>query len=232
MLKVIHSGNAMPLSMPVSSTAEFQPGYFGQLGVIGNDTAIFVSDGLCPIGIIDDTNVSSFTKPQIDEIIQIKLTPDQIIVDGNGKITNAVEVSGILENPHIIQSSFISDISVFLNYVNGIITIPVGTECNFDYDENGINDGYKVLVNYIYRIANKPGDSTVASSGRVTLHYQRGIYATDQYDTTCVFALNCTLYVNLSGVLTSTQPTSNHPAIALATGIPNSAMSTLEFLLL
>lgn len=232
MLKVIHSGNAMPMSLPVDPTSEFQPGYFGSLKVLGGDTVLGVSDGLSPLGIIDDVNVTAFTAPKVDEIVQIPVPLSQIIVDANGKRTNSVEVSGILDNPHIIQSSFISDISVFLNYVNGIITVPISSELNADLDGDGINDGFKILVNYIYRIANKPGDSSVISSGRVTIHYQRGIYATDQYDTGCVFALNCTLYVNLSGVLTSAQPTSNHPGVAICTAVPNSVQSSLEFLLL
>lgn len=232
MLKVIHSGNAMPMSLPVDPTSEFQPGYFAELRVIGNDTVASVSSGLAPLGIIDDVNVTSFTKPQIDEIVQIPVLSSQMEIDSNGKRVSLVEVSGLLDNPHIIQSSFISDISVFLNYVNGVITVPVGSELNVDLDGDGVNDGYRVVVNYIYRVANKPGDSSVINSGRVTVHYQRGIYATDQYDTTCVFALNCTLYVNLSGVLTSTQPTSNHPGVALCTAVPSSVQSSIEFLLL
>ena len=133
------------------------------------------------------------------------------VKDENGKLVNLVEVSSPLENPHIIQSSFISNISVFLNYVNGIITVPAGTELNYDFDGDGVNDGYKIVISYIYRISNKPGDDTTLSSGRVTIHYQRGIYATDQFDTTQVYPLNCTLYVGLDGHLTSKQPTENHP---------------------
>lgn len=232
MLKVIHSGNAMPMSLPVDPTSEFQPGYFGELRVLGGDTVLSVSQGLSPLGIIDDVNVTAFTRPQVDEIVQISVLPEQITIDSNGKRVNSVEVSGLLNNPHIIQSSFISDISVFLNYVNGVITVPISSELNADLDGDGINDGYKVVVNYIYRVANKPGDSSVISSGRCTVHYQRGIYATDQFDTGCVFALNCTLYVNLSGVLTSKQPTENHPGVAICTAIPNSVQSSIEFLLL
>lgn len=38
MLKVIHSGNSMPISLPVDPTSEFQPGMFAQLGLMGNDS--------------------------------------------------------------------------------------------------------------------------------------------------------------------------------------------------
>lgn len=232
MLKVIHSGNAMPMSLPVDPTAEFQPGAFAQLRVIGNDIVAGVSDGTAPLGIIDDARVAAFTKSQVDEIVQIQVPDTSIAVDDNGRLVNSSEVSSPLNNPHIIQSSFISDISVFLNYVNGIITVPAGTELNYDFDGDGINDGFKIVVNYIYRVSNRPGDDTTLSSGRVTIHYQRGIYATDQFDTTQVYPLNATLYVGLDGHLTTKQPTENHPGVAIVTGPPSSTQGTLEFLLL
>jgi len=163
-LKVIHSGNAMPMSLPVDPTAEFQPGTFAQLRVIGNDIVAGVSDGTAPIGIIDDARVAAFTKSQIDEIVQIH--------------------------------------------------------------------GFKIVVNYIYRVSNRPGDDTTLSSGRVTIHYQRGIYATDQFDTTQVYPLNATLYIGLDGHLTTKQPTENHPGVAIVTGPPSATQGTLEFLLL
>ena len=71
MLKVIHSGNAMPLSLPIDPTSEFQPGMFAQLGLLGNDTVATVSDGSAPLGIIDDVRTTAFTKSQIDEIVII-----------------------------------------------------------------------------------------------------------------------------------------------------------------
>jgi hypothetical protein len=231
-LKVIHSGNAMPMSLPVDPTAEFQPGAFAQLRVIGNDIVAGVSDGTAPLGIIDDARVAAFTKSQIDEIVQIQVPDTSIVVDDNGKLVTSSEVSSPLNNPHVIQSSFISDISVFLNYVNGIITVPAGTELNYDFNGDGINDGFKIVVNYIYRVSNRPGDDTTLSSGRVTIHYQRGIYATDQLDTTQVYPLNATLYVGLDGNLTTKQPTDNHPGVAIVTGPPSSTQGTLEFLLL
>lgn len=232
MLRVIHSGNAMPMSMPVDPTAEFQPGMFAQLKVIGNDIVAGVSDGTAPLGIIDDVRISAFTKAQVDEIVQIEVDISNITVDSNGKRVNSIDVSSPLEYPHLIQSSFTSTISGYLNFVNGIITIPAGTELNYDFDGDGLNDGFKIVCNYIYRVTNKPGDDTTLSSGRVTLHYQRGIYATDQFDTTQAYPLNVTLYIGLDGILTSKQPTENHPGVAVCTGPPSSTNGTVEFLLL
>jgi len=232
MLKVIHSGNAIPMSLPIDSTSEFQPGYFCQLKLIGNDIVAGVSDGTAPIGIIDDIRSSAFTKPQVDEIVIIPITDNNIHINDNNLPATISEISSPLEFPHIIQSSFTSSISVFLNYVNGIVTIPPDTALNYDNDGDGVFDSIRVIVNYVYRVATKPGDDSTISSGRITVHYQRGIYATDQYDTTQAYPLNATLYVGLDGVLTSKQPTENHPGVAVCTGPPSSTIGTVEFLLL
>lgn len=230
MLKVIHTGNALPMSLSVDPTAEFEPGMFAQLGLIGNDIVAGISDGTAPLGIIDDVRTTAFTRPQVDEIVIVDAQGSTI--DSNGKRVSLVDVTGVLEFPNIIENSFTSTISVILNVVNGIITIPAGTELNYDSDGDGENDSFKIITNYIYRIAGKPGDDTTIGSGRVTIHYQRGIYATDQFDTTQIYPINCTLFVGLDGKLTSAQPTDSHPGVALCTGPPSAAIGTLEFMLL
>lgn len=230
MLKVIHTGNSMPMSLPVDPTAEFEPGMFAQLGLIGNDIVASVSDGTAPLGIIDDVRTTAFTKAQVDEIIIIDAQTSEI--DDNGDRVSTVDVTGIMEFPHIIDNSFTSTISVVLNSVNGVITVPAGTELNYDADEDGTNDSFKIIVNYVYRVSAKPGDDTTIGSGRITLHYQRGIYATDQFDTTQIYPVNCTLYVGLDGKVTSAQPTESHPGVAVCTGPPSASIGTLEFMLL
>lgn len=230
MLKVIHSGNAMPMSTAVDPTAEFQPGMFAQLGLIGNDIVATVSDGTAPLGIIDDARTTSFTKSQIDEIIYIPV--NAVNIDSNGQRVNAEEVTGVLEFPNILDSSFVSTVSVILNKVNGIITVPVDTPLNHDADGDGTFDSFKIIVSYIYRVTGIPGDDTTIGSGRITIHYQRGFYATDQFDTTQIYPVNATLYVGIDGKLTTKQPTETHPGVAIVTGPPTSAMGTLEFLLL
>lgn len=229
MLKVIHT-QSLPMSLTADMTSEFSPGMIAQLRVQGQEIVCGLSDSSAPIGIIDDARVSSFSKPQVDEIVQIKLTPSQIITDSNGKLVNNVEVSGILENPHIIQSSFISDISVFLNYVNGIVTIGTGSECNWDYNGDGINDGYKIVTNYVYRVSNMPGSDTVSHSSKITIWYGRGIYATDQYDSTVPYPLNATLFCGADGKLTTKQLSDSTPGIGIITGSPSASISTLEFM--
>jgi len=218
------------MSLPVDPTAEFEPGMFAQLGLIGNDIVASISDGTAPLGIIDDVRTSAFTKAQIDEVLVIEAQSSEI--DDNGNRVGTVEVTGVMEYPNIIESSFTSTISIVLNSVNGVVTIPAGTELNHDADGDGTYDSYRIIVNYIYRVAGKPGDDTTVGSGRVTLHYQRGIYATDQFDTTQIYPVNCTLYVGLDGKLTSSQPTDSHPGVSICTGPPSAAIGTLEFMLL
>lgn len=229
MLKVIQT-MGLPASFPVHPSAEFEPGMLLQFMVIGNDIVAGISDGTAPFAIVDDARTNAFTKPVIDEIIQITVPPESITTDGNGKLITSVEVSGLIENPHIIQSSFTSSISVFLNYVNGIITVPVGTELNYSISGTGINDGFKIVVSYIYRISNKPGDDTTASSGRVSGHFTRGFYATDQYETDQVYPLNATLFCSAGGKFTTKQVNENYPGIALVSGPPTSTQSLLELM--
>ena len=230
MLKVIHSGNALPMSLSVDPTAEFEPGMFAQLGLIGNDIVASISDGTAPLGIIDDVRTAAFTKAKVDEIIVIDAQGTS--TDANGNLVSNVDVTGIMEFPNVIESSFTSTVSVVLNVVNGVVTVPAGTQVNHDSDGDGVFDSFRIIVNYIYRVAGKPGDDTTIGSGRVTIHYQRGIYATDQFDTTQIFPVNCTLYVGLDGKLTSAQPTENHPGVAICTGPPSAAIGSLEFMLL
>lgn len=218
------------MSLSVDPTAEFEPGMFAQLGLLGNDIVASVSDGTAPLGIIDDIRTNAFTKAQVDEIVVIDAQTSEI--GPNGVRVSTVDVTGVLEFPNIIDSSFTSTISVVLNTINGVITVPSGTELNYDSTGDGEYDSLSIVTNYIYRIAGKPGDDTTIGSGRITIHYQRGIYATDQFDTTQIYPINCTLYIGLDGKLTSSQPTDTHPGVALCTGPPSAAIGTLEFMLL
>lgn len=228
MLRIVHAGNSMPTSWPLDPNAEFQPGMIAQLKVLGNDVICGISDGTAPLGIIDDVRTVSFSKPQIDEIIEIEVT--NTAIGGGGEIISANDEIGYLDHPSIFENSFTSTISVVLNNVNGVVTVPAGTALNYDSTGDNVFDSFKIIANYSYRIPNKPGDDSTVGSGRVTIHYDRGFYATDQYDTTQNYALNVTLYVGLDGKLTSKQPTTNHPGVAVVTAPPSSLNSTVQFL--
>jgi hypothetical protein len=136
-----------------------------------------------------------------------------------------------LRFPNVVRSSFVADIEgIVLNEVNGVITVSAGTALNFDSDNDGVLDSVRIVVSYIYRVANIPGDNTTAGSGRITVWFQRGIFETDQFDTTQRYVVNATLFANADGLMTTQQPSANHPGIAMVTGPPTGIVETLEFL--
>lgn len=228
MLKVVHLENPNPISITVDMTAEFEPGMIGQLKVLGNDIVCGVSDGTAPLGIIDDARTNAFTKAQSNEVVEILVNATEI--DSNGYLVNSEDVTGFLENPSIIERSFVSTIGVELNNVNGAVIVPAGTVLNYDSDGDGTNDSFRIIVSYNYRVNTKPGDDTTLASGRLTVYYSRGWYATDQFDTTQIYPVNATLYVGIDGKLTTKQATAKHPGVAIVTGPPSSTNGTLEFL--
>ncbi|HEC63741.1 MAG TPA: hypothetical protein ENI23_00440 [bacterium] len=218
----------MPVSFPTDPTSTFQAGQIGQLKVIGNEIVCGVSDGTAPFGIIDDINTSAFTAPSTDEVVVI---PAVGVGDGYGHYISAIEVMKDMRHPSIVRSSFIADVEgLVLNDNNGILVAPAGTILNYDLDGDGINDSIRVIVSYTYRIANIPGDNTTIGSGRITLWFARGIFETDQFDTQQRYVVNATLFCNADGLLTTNQPTSSHPGIAMVSGPPTGINETLELL--
>ena len=228
MLRTVHSGVSLPASFPMDPTAEFEPGMIAQLKVIGNDIICGVSDGTAPLGFIDDVRTTAFSKNQVNEVVEVIVTNTEMNL--NGVIVNSNEETGFLEHPSIAAKSFTSTLPVILNNVNGAILIPAGTPLNYDSDDSGQLDGFKIIVNYNYRIPNQPGDDSTVGSGQITVHYGRGFYATDQFDSLQQYPLNATLYVGFDGKLTTKQPTENHPGVAVVTGPPSSLNGTLECL--
>jgi len=228
MLRLVQVGNSLPTSFPVDTTSTFQAGQIAQLKVIGTDIVCGVSDGTAPFGIIDDVNTAAFTKPVIDEVIVVPLVSTS---DGYGNRISVVDTMAVLAFSNIVRSSFTADIEgLVLNDVNGVITVPIGTTLNFDSDGDSIVDSVRIIVSYVYRINNIPGENTTIGSNRITIWFDRGIFQTDQYDTHQQYAVNATLFVNSDGVFTTAQPSANHPGVAMVTGPPTGLDQTLELL--
>jgi hypothetical protein len=230
MLKTIHIGGSLPVSFPCDPTATFLPGVFAQLKLYGNDVVAGISDGLSPLGIIDDIRATSFTQPAVDEIVVIKGADIQ--TDGYSYYTG-VEVKQELKNANLLQSSFVADYEgLILNTVNGILTLPAGSKLNYDLDGDRKPDSVRTIVNYVYNVPNIPGDDSTMGSGRITIYYSRGIYSTDQFDTLQRYPINCTLFVNEQGKLTSKQLSPNHPGIAICLSPPTAVNNDIQFMLL
>jgi hypothetical protein len=231
MLRIIQAGNALPFSYPVDSTSSFQDGAISQLKLTGQDIVVGLSDGTAPLGIIDDVRTSVFTQPVNDEITLIT-APDASLISTDGyNFFNSVDFSTEFDNGNIVQSSFVTDYEgLILNSVNGILTLPAGSQLNWDSTGDGKNDSVKAVSSYVYQVPSLPGEDTTIGSNRVTIWFQRGIFATDQYDTLQKYPLSAVLFVNEEGLLTTQQLTSNHPGVAMVTGPPSSTCNTLEFL--
>ena len=227
--RIVQAGNALPASYPVDPNAEFQPGMIAQFGVIGNQTVIGVSDGTAPFGIIDDIKTKAFTAPSIDEIVVVNI-PDIIKGTSGSNFVNAIDVKAELQNPNVLPSSFVTNpVDVLLIPRNGNIVFQAGTILNYDNDGDGIPDSIRTVVNYTYQIPNVPGDDTTSASSRVTVWFMRLIGVTNQFETNRPYPLNANLFVSERGLLTTQQPTPDHPAVAFVTGSPSAINGELEF---
>lgn len=226
MLKLIQIGNSLPASFLCDPSAEFLPGMIAELNVFGNVVMATVSSGLAPIGIIDDIKTNSFTRVSWNETV---IVPAEGVVVNN-QIVSVVDIMKDLDNPHILPSSFLSTVPVALNARNGIVTFPAGTPLNIDLTGAGYPNGIKAIVNYTYKVPNIPGDDSTAGSNRVTVWFDRGFFATDQFESNQQYPVRANLFVSPNGLLTTQRPSEKHPAVAIVTGPPIPMNPTLEFM--
>lgn len=228
MFRIVQSGNALPFSFPVDPNAEFEPGQIAQLTLIGNQVVCGISDGTAPMGIIDDIKKNSFSAASIDEVVIVPI-PSVIITGSGSDLVTTVDVKAELRNPNIVESSFVSrNVDVALNSRNGVITLLTGEQLNNDQDGDGVPDSIRTVVSYTYQIPNVPGDDSTAASGRITVWFQRMIFATDAFETNQRYPVNAPLFVSEAGLLTTRQISPDYPSIALVTAPPTSIHGSLE----
>lgn len=228
MLRIVHA-NGIPVSFICDPSASFQAGQCGELTVINNQVMCSVSNGICPIGIIDDVKTKAFSNVSWNETIIVNC----VGVPGPGNtIVSPVDIIAELRRPNVIPNSFNSTINCILNPINGIITFVAGTQLNFDAIGTGIPNAIKAIVNYTYQVANIPGDDSTIGSQRVTVWFERMFFQTDQYETNQQYPLRANVYVNEVGLLTTRRPSKISPAIAVVTAPPTALNNMTEFLLL
>lgn len=228
MLRIVQAGNSLPISYPVDLNAQFEPGMVAQLKVFGNNIVCGVSDGTAPIGIIDELKTTAFTAPSIDEVVIASAVG---VPDGYGNYVTGVDIQATLINPNIVPSSFTtSPVDVQLIARNGVVVFPAGTRLNIDLDGDGIPDAIRTVCSYIYQIPGIPGDDSTLASGKVTVWFARFIGMTDKYETNVRYPINANLFVSEAGLLTTRQPSVDHPSVALVTGSPNAIFGSLEFM--
>lgn len=227
-LRILQSGNSLPISFIVDPAAEFEPGQVAQLGLNGNQQVCGVSDGRAPIGIIDDIKKNSFSSTSIDE--EVIVTPPDVIVN-NGK--TLIDIKAELRHSQVMPSSFVSrNLPVELKAENGVVTFLSGTELNYDSSGSGLPDSIRTVVSYTYQIPNVPGDDSTFASGMITVWFQKMLFATDQFETNQRYPINAPLFVSESGLLTTRQIDPQYPSIALVTAPPTSVAGALEALLI
>ena len=223
--RILHSGNTMPYSYPLDSSASFQGGMVAQLHLYGNNIVCGVSDGSAPIGIIDDIKTTAFYAPAIDET---HIVPVVGVLGSDGKYRSLTDSTKLLNNPNIMPNSFVCDTEVYLKERNGAVIIPAGSILNWDQSGSGVVDSIKIICNYNYQVPGVPGDDSTAGSGRITVWYGKMIFETDQYESSQRYALNAPLFCNESGYLTSRQVLPTTPCIGMCVGPPSSRTPTLQ----
>jgi hypothetical protein len=229
MLRILSTGNSMPWSWICDPSANFMPGMMAQLVVIGNQVMATTSNGVCPLGIIDDIKTRAFTANAWNEV---KVVQAVGVPGPGGQLITPIDVVCNLDHAYILPASFVSTVDVALNPINGTITFPAGTPLNYDLLGTGIPNALQTVVNYTFQLPNIPGDDSTLGSGRITIWYQRFIGQTDQFETNQQFPVGANLYCSEHGLFTTRRPSSIHPAIAIVTAPPMSLAnaSSLEFL--
>lgn len=216
--------------LPVDPSAVFEPGFIGGLIEIGGETFATVANGtsIPPFGIIDDINTTAFRRPVIDDIVFIPSpgVPPPGYGMGQGILINPSPVMGTLRETNILSATFTSDVTVQLNPKHGSIIVPAGTPLNHR-NSNGDFDGFEIRTSYQYMVADIPGDSSVAATGLITLHIFRGMFETDQFDTTVDYLLNAPLYCGPDGKITARV---NGIAIGTVVYKPSTINASLTFL--
>lgn len=229
MFRIVQAGKGLPASFICDPSAEFQPGQVAQLTVIGNQVMATVSNGIAPIGIIDDIKTKAFTSVSWNEEVVVPATG---VPGPNGTLVTPIDLKAELENPNIDPASFTSTVDVKLNARNGVVTFLAGTTLNFDLLGTGQPNAIRSIVNYTFQQPNIPGDDSTQGSGRMTIWYDRMIIQTDMIETNQSYPVNASLYVSEKGLFTTRKPSPNHPSVAIVTAPPSPLSPAIELLFL
>lgn len=204
-------------SAPVDPSARFEAGMIAGLIQINGEIFVTVSDGasIPPIGVIDDNKTTAFTGTVTDEVVFVPASVTTV----SGILVSTLPVMGGLNETNIIDSSFTSNLNINLNPKKGTFIIPAGTPVNY---EDGANIGFQLTASYRYSIVDFPGDDSTDGSGQISIHFNRGIFVTNIFDTLATYGPGQPLFVDSQGQLTSQETQSPVVAIALQ---PSSALS-------
>lgn len=229
MLRTIQIGTGRPISYVCDPNATFQPGMIAQMRSIGNDVVAGVSNGISPMGIIDDIKDHAFIRPEIDQTIVI--VPSQTYTDGYGGYYASTRAITNLKHARIVESSFTSRTAgiELTNVENGLVSIRPGTKLNYKTPGSTVFNAFRTLGSYSYYVNNVPGEDSTMGSGRMTIWLTRGVFQTDQYELV-PYAINSNLFVSASGKLTAVAKLDTQPAVGMVLVPPTAANNFLEFI--
>lgn len=214
-------------SAPVDPSAVFEAGQIAGLIEINGQLFVTVSDGVSipPIGVIDDNKTSAFTSNAIDELQFVPAPVEEV----NGVLVSTMDVMGALEEVNVIQSSFTTNIDIVLNPKKGTFIVPAGTPANYEEQVgNTTTFGFEVISSYTFQIADFPGDDSTDGSGQISIHFKRGIFCTNIFDTLSAVAPGQPLFVDSEGKLTPQETAS--PVVAIALQPASSVNQELMFM--
>lgn len=211
--------NSLVWSAPVDPSATFEAGQVAGLVEINGELFVTVSDGVSipPVGVIDDNKTRAFTGTVLDEV---QLVPAPVTINSSGQLVSTLDVMGSFDETNIIDSSFASNLDIVLNPKKGVFTIPAGTPVNYDDGQGFV--GFEIIASYRFKIVDFPGDDTTDGSGQISIHFNRGIFTTNIFDTLATYQPGSPLFVTRDGMLTSQETGSPMVAIALQ---PSSSVS-------
>lgn len=224
MLKLLYTSHVVAC-YDVDPGAIFHAGQIAGLITIGHSVLCTVSDGqtILPIGILDGYNTTSM---YATVLFEKHIVEASVILENNIYIC-AKDIRVDLNEENILDKTFVCNLNVILNPKKGYIIIKKGTPVNFETQDGKM--GFEIICSYRYMVVGQPGLRTIDGSGKVAIHFQRGIYETDMYDITALpLTPGAPLYVNNDGMLTARDTGSS--VVAIATNIPNAVNNLLQFM--
>ena len=236
MLRIIETFNNLPTCVEVDSDANFQPGQIGSLRIRSGKSVAGVCDGLHPYSVIDDirsNTLRAIPKPPI-EVHVVPISKLEFSERRKEWILGE-DVKVMLKHANIIKASFVCSVDVFLQSINGALTIAKGTACNYCMfpKPNGrgdVNDAVRLSCKYAYNVPSESFEDSTANSQRVTVWTKNMIADTDMYDTSKEYSKYAPLYVE-NGLLTTKYPDPNCKCIGVVLEPPCAENSMLRFLL-
>lgn len=222
MLKIIETFNNSPICVSVSPNLQMQPGQIGSLVIKQGSPVLSISDGLNPLGIIDDIRSHVIRKVPEDINQLFVLTAINPMLNGD-KYVLSQDQTFHLPHHNIIAASFTCNVNVILDLIAGKLTFVAGTICNFD------QKAIQFSCRYAYNTICDSLQDSISGTHRATVWTQNMIAETDIYDTTVEYPKYANLYV-AHGLLTTSRFDFMCKSVGIVLPCPEMNYGLLRFL--